>query len=280
MSLGAENRTSILPTASPSSDFLGPSYDYADELPMPNEVGVRAGGNLSDVTDAVKGVAYYADMIGYGEASNFMTRSMGNKPFPMGINYFVKTGSKCSNGADMWVYVNGIPKGDALGERAQTAMRQAGLPSLRGLAPGILEDAQAALNPAPIVDAVFGSGYVKCKSVKLPVGDAQGRIKGRDGKEWIRALYPGDIQYDGSTPTQTRWVMDRQVRQEEFDAEEKVFCPDGSKKASHTAGDCSKPMTAGFVGHMPDDTIPAETTIPAVLVLFTLTALYLRFRAL
>ena len=277
MSLGAENRTSILPTASPSSDFLGPSYDYADELPMPNEVGVRAGGNLSDVTDAVKGVAYYADMIGYGEASNFMTRSMGNKPFPMGIHYFVKTGSKCSNGSDMWVYVNGIPKGDALGKRAQTAMQQAGLPSLRGLAPGILEDAQAALNPAPIVDAVFGTGYVKCKSVKLPVGDAQGRIKGRDGKEWIRALYPGDIQYDGSTPTQTRWVLDRQIRQEEFDAEEKVFCPDGSQKKSHPEGDCAKPMTAGFVGDMRPAT--AETTVPVVLVLFTLTALYLRFRS-
>ena len=146
MSLGAEKRTSILPTASPSSDFLGPSYDYADELPMPNEIGVRAGNNLNDVMDAVKGVAYYADMIGYGEASNFLTRSMGSKPFPMGVNYFVKTGSKCSNGADMWVYVNGVPKGDALGQRAQTAMKNLGLPALRGLAPGILEDAQAALN--------------------------------------------------------------------------------------------------------------------------------------
>jgi hypothetical protein len=177
----------------------------------------------------------------------------------------------------MWVYVNGIPKGDALGKRAQTAMQQAGLPSLRGLAPGILEDAQAALNPAPIVDAVFGTGYVKCKSVKLPVGDAQGRIKGRDGKEWIRALYPGDIQYDGSTPTQTRWVLDRQIRQEEFDAEEKVFCPDGSQKKSHPEGDCAKPMTAGFVGDMRPAT--AETTVPVVLVLFTLTALYLRFRS-
>jgi hypothetical protein len=148
---------------------------------------------------------------------------------------------------------------------------------LRGLAPGILEDAQAALNPAPIVDAVFGTGYVKCKSVKLPVGDALGRIKGRDGKEWIRSLYPGDIQYDGSTPTQTRWVMDRQVRQEEFDAEQKVFCPDGSKKDSHTGGDCSKPMTAGFVGDIPKGTISEETTVPLVLVLFTLSALYLRF---
>jgi hypothetical protein len=277
MSLGTETRTSILPVSSPSSDYLGPSYDYADELPMPNEVGVRPGGNLSDVTDAVKGVAYYADMIGYGEASNFLTRSMGNKPFPMGINYFVKTGSRCSNGSDMWVYVNGIPKGDGLGQTAQRAMKAAGLPSLRGLAPGILEDAEAALNPAPIVDAVFGTGYVKCKSVKMPVGDAKGRIKGRDGKEWIQPLYPGDIQYDGSTPTQTRWVLDRQIRQEEFNAEEKVFCPDGTKTASHQDRDCKKPMLAGFVGDIDIDTT-AETTVPVVLVLFTLTALYLRFR--
>jgi len=274
MSLGDEKRTSILPVASPSADFLGPNYDYADELPMPNAVGVRAGGNLSDVTDAVKGIAYYADMIGYGEASNFLTRSMNTKPFPMGVNYFIKTGSKCSNGADMWSYVNGIPEGTALGTTARDAMRGAGLPDLKGLAPGILEDAEAALNPGPIVDAVFGTGYTKCKSVTMPVGDAKGRIIGKNGNQWIRALYPGDIKYSGSTPTQTRWVFERALRQEEFEAEEKVFCPDGTKKAAHEGGDCAK-RTLPIEGFTMSNI--TETTIPVVLTVCLVTALYLRF---
>lgn len=273
--LGDETRTNLLPSAPPASDFTGPNYSYADELPLPGSVGVHQGDTLESVIDSVKGVAYYADMIGYGQPSNALTRSLSNKPYPMGLNYFVRSGSKCSNGADMWVYINGIPTGEALGAKVQAAMRSAGLPDMKGLAPGILEDAEAALNPSPLIDAVFGSGYTKCKQVTLPVGDSLGRIKSSDGAEWVRAIKPGDISFSSGQPTQTRWVFDKSVTQEEDAKEAKTFCPDGSFVTSHQGSDCTKPFTRveGWKNYE-----ITEVTIPVVLTVCLITALYLRFK--
>lgn len=242
--LGNNTGASILPVLPAQADFIGPDYSYADELPLPNEVGVRKGDTLSSVTDSVKGVAYYSDMIGFGQPSNPLTRSMGTKPFPMGVNYYMRTMTKCSNGADMWVYMNGIPEGTVLGKRVRDAMRNLGMPELRGLAPGMLEDAQAALNPMPVLNTLFGSGYAKCKQVRLPVGDVFGRTRSRENKEWIRPLFPGDLQTVGGRPTQARWVFDRWMTQDEWQKEYTVkdFCPDGSRIANHTDNDCTKPM--------------------------------------
>lgn len=60
------------------------------------------------------------------------------------------------------------------------------LPKLRGLAPGMLEDAKDALNPMPLLQATFGSAYPKCTQVSLPVGDISGKIKSENGDEWIK----------------------------------------------------------------------------------------------
>ena len=243
--LGNNSGQTLLPVMPAQDDFLGPNYSYADELPLPNEVGVRRGDSLSSVTDAVKGVAYYSDMIGFGEASNPLTRSMGKKPFPMGVNYFMRTMTKCSNGADMWTYMNGIPEGTVLGKRVRDAMRNLGMPELKGLAPGMLEDAEAALNPMPILNSLLGSGYAKCKQVRLPVGDVFGRTRSSDNKEWIRPLFPGDLQTVNGRPTQARWVFDKWMTQEEWKKEYdgREFCPDGSRIANHSDKDCAKPMT-------------------------------------
>lgn len=242
--LGNNSGASILPVIPPQVDFLGPDYSYADEMPLPNEVGVRTGNTLSSVTDSVKGVAFYSDMIGFGGPSNPLTKSMGKKPFPMGVNYFMRTTTKCSNGADMWSYMNGIPEGTILGKRVRDAMRNLGMPELRGLAPGILEDAQAGLNPVPVLNSLFGTGYAKCKQVRMPVGDVFGRLKSQDNKEWIRELFPGDIQKVGNKQMQSRWVFDRWMTQEEWKKEYdgREFCPDGSHIVNHSDKDCRKPL--------------------------------------
>lgn len=264
--LGNEKRTTILPQPPKTSDFIGPDYSYADEMPLPGEVGVRSGDSLDDVMNSVKGVAYYADMIGYGEPSNFLTNNMGNKPRTLGINYFIKTGTTCSNGAKMYKYVNGIPKGDALGKRMGEAMKSAGLPQLRGLAPGMLEDAQVALNPEPIVNAVFGSGYAQCKQVTLPVGDSTGRIKSQDGKQWVH----DDVQYKNGTPTQTRWVLDSWISGDVWNATTKSLCPDGDLKTTgcKTEGWKNEDIQMGI----------HEYTLPIIIVSGLCGLLYLRYK--
>ena len=130
--IGADKRGNMLPTGIPGLDggkgkgigFLGPNYNYADELILPGEVGVKRGGSFGDVMGAIGGVNYYIDTIAFGQSSNRMTAGL---PFTRyGINYFLKTGAKCSNGADAWDYIELIPKGDALGKNFQKGMQSVG----------------------------------------------------------------------------------------------------------------------------------------------------------
>jgi hypothetical protein len=187
-------------------------------------------------------------MIGFGAPSTAFTANMRNKPRPLGINYFIRTGSQCSNGADMWYYVNGVPDGSALGNTLKEALRKSGLPPLKGLAPGILEDAKAGLDPKPVVSAVLGSGYAQCRKVTLPVGDTFGNTRNpKDPKDiWI----PGPIQRINGVPHQTSWIQDVENKEnpiylfvDEFDAAPKTQCPNGTNKPA--SGECP-PSAEGF----------------------------------
>ena len=149
----------------------------------------------------------------------------------------------------MWYYVNGIPTGESLGPKVKAGLASAGLPGLRGLAPGILEDAKDALNPVPIMNAILGSGYPKCRKVTLPVGDTNGSTSSSDGTPWIT----GTIDRSSGSPKQTQWVQDVDSRgspifltQSEFNAVPKNFCPDGTSVSSHSGGDCAAGSTEGF----------------------------------
>lgn len=203
---GSETRSSILPSMVPSGiGMFGSPYSPADAMMTPGQIGVRVGNSMSDVISAVKGVGFYADQIGFGAPSTGLTQGMPLKP--LGVNYFMKTGMTCSNGADMWHYMQGITQGDALGEKMKKAMAEMGLPPLQGLAPGMIEDAENALNPGPLLNSLFGTGYPQCRQVTMPVGDAYHRIQDPDtGQNWI-----GDqtgLSWQGDTPMQTRWVQD------------------------------------------------------------------------
>jgi len=237
--------SSILPTGQIKDEpgYFGPNYDFAAAVPLPGDIGVRRDGSLGATIDAVRGAAYYVDVIGFGERSSELT---ANRPIaPIGVNYFIRTGLQCSNGADMWYYVNGIPDGTALGTRVADGLKSAGLPALKGLAPGILEDAKEALNPIPVLNAMIGSGYPKCQKVTRRVGDNFKRI-GDGEDQWIY----GSVEYDSAGfPTQTRWIqaVDKKERpifitQDQWLKEPKIFCGDGSLKKDHLDEDCKNPL--------------------------------------
>jgi hypothetical protein len=230
---GSERRRTMLPSTVPSGiGFFGSPYKPADAMLTPGQIGVEVGDSMESVINAVKGVGFYSDQIGFGAPSTGLTAGMPLKP--LGVNYFIKTGVKCSNGADMWQYMKGITEGNALGEKTKRAMEEMGLPPLKGLAPGMIEDAQNGLNPAPLMSALFGSGYPQCKKVKLYVGDAYGKIEDPDtGENWIG-------EKDGITKIsnghmQTRWVQDTDrsgnpvnLTRDEWLSEPKTFNPDGT----------------------------------------------------
>jgi len=268
---GNESRSSILPSTAPSGiGFLGSPYSPADALQTPAQIGVRVGDSMSDVVNAVKGVAFYTDMIGFGESSTPLTSGMPLAP--LGVNYFLKTGQKCSNGADMYTYFEGIPRGDVLGTRVQGAMKEMGLPQLRGLAPGMMEDAKSALNPGPMLNALFGSGYPQCRLEKRQVGDLYGKVRDpTTGEAWIDDIDSARQGPDGLM-YQEKWVQDRDsagnpisLSREQWAKTPKTYNADGTPRLKKE----------GFVGTM---THPATLGVVAVLGLIAYGVLATRRR--
>jgi len=253
---GSETRSSILPSMVPSGiGFFGSPYSPANAMMTPSQIGVKVGDSMDDVVGAIKGVGFYVDQIGFGAPSTALTQGMPLQP--LGVNYFMKTGLTCSNGADMWQYVQGITQGDALGEKMKKVMSDMGLPPLKGLAPGMIEDAENALNPEPLMNALFGSGYPQCKQVTMQVGDSYGRISDPDtGEVWISD--PDTAINNGNGYVQTRWIQDtdRQgnpvnLTRDQWAAAPKTFNPDGTPAAAVTEGFQSmmtKPSTIIVVG--------------------------------
>ena len=255
---GTENRPSILPTALFSAGDFGSSYSPASAMLTPPQLGIRVGDSMSDVVNAVKGVGFYVDQIGYGAPSTGLTNGMNLRP--LGVNYFIKTGAQCSNGANMWNYMEGIPKGDAFGSKFNNVMQDMGLPSLKGLGPGMIEDARHALDPAPLMNSLFGSGYPQCKQVTLHVGDAYNRIQDPDtGDYWISD--PEKAQYTGSGYVQTRWVQDTDGKGQPINLTREQWA---KTKKTHNKDGSPKKIRSAFVGHM---THPSTIIVIGVLCL-------------
>lgn len=237
--MGNETRTSILPTNDPGAPgFLSPDYDPSDFIPVPGQLEVRRGKTLRDVVNPLKAAAYYVDTIGFGEATNPFFKA--NLPVLIyGVNYFMPTGIQCDNGANMYEYVETIPKGDALGSNVQRALVATNLPQLRGLAPGAVEDAKAALNPAPIMRSLTGSGYAKCVRETKLVGDLYGQFTGDLGP--VDNIFNPVLKR--VVKTQTRWVAARDrkgnpitITKEQYDKTPKIYNPDGTLKKQTTEG--------------------------------------------
>lgn len=213
------------------SDF--PNYSFADELASPADLGIRRDGSFDAIQRAVAGVNYYSDVVGFGQATGLAAQN-GLQQDPLGIRFFAKTGLVCSNGANMYEYIDTIPTG-GVSETVKKQLAKNGLPQgLRGLAPGILEDTTRALNPLNLVSAVAATGYPKCKKITQPVGDFKGRVAARfDAKNvWI----PDPYKKKGGIPHQTRWVLDKWLSKEEYEAALKSEAPDAQKSMAQQEG--------------------------------------------
>jgi hypothetical protein len=181
-----------------------PKYDYAQELITPQDLGVTRGGRFNQIGSAIAGVNYYFDAIGFGDPTGFAKLWGGqyrNAQKPLGLRFFAKTGLTCPNGEPMYQYVSTMPKGDALGTRMQKEIEGIGLPPMKGLGPGMVEDAKDAFNPARL----FKVGEIQCKKLRAPVGDGNGRLAST--KDPTQVWIEGPTQRDAQgMPTQEFWV--------------------------------------------------------------------------
>lgn len=210
--------------------FLGPNYSVPDAIPLPGDVGVRQEASFGAILDSIGGVNYYVDTIAFGGPTFFDSHN----PQPMGIRYYLNTGMRCSNGATMSEYFDGITKGDILGSRVAAGLASAGLPGLRGLAPGILENARDALDPRPIFSAVTATGYPVCQQVACPVGTNAGAVTDPADPTQTPFIL-GDLIWNNGMPSQKRWVQSYDengealtISKDEFAAAPKCYNADGS----------------------------------------------------
>jgi len=238
----------------------GPSYSFADNIPLPGEIGVRQESSFGAIIDSVAGINYYVDTIAFGGPTFFDQHN----PQPMGIRYYLNTEMRCSNGATMSEYFDGVTKGDLLGTHVADALSSAGLPGLKGLAPGMLENARDALDPRPIFAAVTATGYPVCQQVTCPVGDTNGTIQ--NPQDASKPYIVDPVQYQGSTPTQTRWVQAYDaggnrisVTKDEFGATPKCYNADGSYMAKPPDGCPATEPAAVSISGAP--TLPLCTVI-------------------
>jgi len=257
---GLETRTSILPSPKvpiKTPGIFGPDYSFADNVKLPHEVGVRNGDTMDSVFGALGGAAYYIDTIGFGQSSSPFSAGLGVKP--LGVNSWLRTGFQCSNGADMWMYNEGIPTGNALGKRVSDGLAGAGMPPLKGLAPGMLEDAQSALNPVPILGAIFGSGYPSCTLVSKPVGDQDGRIQNPSTGAYY--VENPETVVNGK---QARWVQSTNLSLEDWTNAEKTHCSDGYPTTSHRDSDCQKELVSMAQGF--EDSAKSKKSFVAIAI--------------
>jgi len=214
---------------------FGPDYNFADNVKLPGQVGVRKGDDMQSVSDSLKATSYYIDTIGFGEPSSGLSQGLGVKP--LGVNTWTRTGISCTNGADMWVYNEGIPTGRAFGKRIADGLSSAGLPGLRGLGPGIMEDVQTALDPRPVMSAMFGSATPVCSLVARPVGDQDGRIQNPDSKNYY-VDDPGTVYRVNGQAMQKRWEQ-TDTATGGGDKSVKTHCPDGYLIRNHKNNVCT-----------------------------------------
>ena len=231
-----------------SAGLFGPNYSFADELATPSEIGVGRDGSFDGIMRAVGGVNYYVDAIGFGEATG-LAKMNGQTQTPLGLRYFVNTGANCSNGADMYEYVDTVPPG-LPGRVGKEIQKTLGV-EMRGLAPGIISDAAGALNPMPLFNAITGSGYPRCRKVTLPVGNTRGQLKSAQPPYSVWITDPTKIV--NGAPHQTRWVFDSYITQEQYNATQKT----------ENAGII--PATEGFVGNTEGSKVVAGAIFAALL---------------
>jgi hypothetical protein len=189
-------------------------------------MGIGRSGTIGGISRSVGGIKYYVDAMAFGENSFSDVLGSIQDQRPLGIRYFIKTGQTCHNGADMYEYINTVPKG----------VKVPGFDlRLRGLGPGIMDDTIAGINPMPYFESAMGTAYAKCKKVTLPVGDEYGNTSSMVNRDsvWIteptQSKYVGNSQIPGvsagNKPHQTRWIFDSYISQEDYTNTPKTIKP-------------------------------------------------------
>ena len=156
-SLGNNSLWSSVSGGTGSSQIMGPSYSYVDNVQSPSSLGVGGDGTISQLARNTTGIVTYVQNLISGPA-------LGNR-------FFINTGGSCiaSDGSTQsrYNYVNNVT--DAA-EALPESMRRdlGGLASdFNGLIPGMIEDI-GGLNPLNLFASLEADSTPKCDCYSCP----------------------------------------------------------------------------------------------------------------
>ena len=139
------------------TQILGPTYDYAGNLPGPSALGVGSDGNFGQL---------YRNL---GAVGTYVKTMVSGGDRPMGNAYFVSTGGTCvaSDGSQQARknYINNYPGGNVPKGLSELGGGGSGL---NGLLPGIVGDIKG-LNPVYLFKSMTEEGTPSCDCYRCGV---------------------------------------------------------------------------------------------------------------
>lgn len=142
-----------------SESVLGPEYNYHDQIKTPTELGVSSDGNLFALSNDVKALKGYIELLidGEGNAKKYKDRDLGDK-------FFLRTTAKCKDiktkeMVTRYFYIDNQIKGN---------LPFAGDTGLKGLLPGVIEGIFQ-ISPGNLIKGFAEGGEPLCKEISKEV---------------------------------------------------------------------------------------------------------------
>lgn len=146
--------------------LLGPSYNYTNNIKMPSEMGMSGRGNLSTLSNDIKGLIAYIELLVEGTGDATKTHH------PLGNKFFFKTNTSCKdiktdNVVERYMYIDNVPDGSIpfISQAMGVQMSE-----FRGLIPGVLGNLNA-LNPLQLFQAFQMGGTPPCREITMETID-------------------------------------------------------------------------------------------------------------
>ena len=142
--------------------LLGPTYNYAQNIKTPAQIGMSDKGSLAVLGNDINGLIQYVELLVSGKSKASVPGG------PLGNRFFLKTGAKCSytdaSGAmseqDRYIYVDNKPEGN-IPFISSNSISGANFSEFKGLIPGAISNLNA-LNPYAIMQSFLSGSTPTC----------------------------------------------------------------------------------------------------------------------
>lgn len=140
-----------------STDILGPSYSYSDNIPGPTSLGVGSDGSFGQLSTNLGAATTYVKMMITGDP-------------PLGNSFFVNTGGACTapdgSTQSRMNFINNISSGKDLVPQSLNELSFL-TSDLNGLIPGVVGDIEG-LDPLYLFNAMTADSTPTCSCYSCP----------------------------------------------------------------------------------------------------------------